>query len=232
MRTPLEQKLIKILAGKAQRSGAAGYCIDFDPEKFPLELSQIWPGYKRYALEIGCGWGEFSRERAKRETETLFLALEKKLARVRSSYAEQKKENIENLRYLILDLAWFFEGVFALEQFDDITINFPDPWPKKRHHKHRFMSPDFLKTLAAIATPTATLTFATDNYLYAREALRALEEIDSWKNAVGSYRMLPRIHERPQSHFEKIHRGEGAEIYFLCFNASKNEGKRNANIKA
>lgn len=211
----VQTKLKKILAGKAARGGE--FCLPFAPETFPLDIRGSFEQYRRFALEIGCGWGEFTRARAQQDRETLFVAIEKKLARVIASNRMQLQEGSSNIRYLVLDIAWFFEGIFAQGQFDEITINFPDPWPKARHHKHRFVSPDFAAILAAIAAKNATLTFATDNYLYAREAMQVFEASADWQNAVAPWLALPQIAGRPQSFFEGVHRAEGATIYFLQY---------------
>jgi tRNA (guanine-N7-)-methyltransferase len=107
------------------------------------------------------------------------------------------------------------QGVFDATQFDSITINFPDPWPKARHHKHRFISPDFVGELVRIAAAGGRITFATDNYAYAREAMQTFEAEPRLKNIHGAYLAITDIAGRPRSFFETLHRNEGAIIYFL-----------------
>ncbi len=209
----VQTKLKTILAKKSQRGGE--FCLPFDAAALPFRIRETFPGYEKYALEIGCGWGEFTRASAAAAPKTLIVAVEKKLARVLSSGRTQKRENIPNIRYVILDVAWFFDGVFAPESFDSITINFPDPWPKVRHHKHRFISPDFAATLSAIARRGCRLMFATDNYLYTREAAATFEQSAAWINTEGAYLARSFVANRPVSFFEEIHRREGAPIYFL-----------------
>jgi tRNA (guanine-N7-)-methyltransferase len=209
----IREKLARILRIKADRGGE--YCLPFEPQNFPLDISLMLPEYRERVLEIGCGWGEFTRAWAELHPQTLVIAVEKKLARVRSSSATQRAQTLENIRYLVLDVAWFFEGVFAPAQFSEVYINFPDPWPKARHHKHRFISPTLLDTLASICRPQARLNFATDNYDYAREAMTAMETHPRWRNTQGSYTARRDIPGRPQSYFEMLHRREGAIIYFL-----------------
>ncbi len=141
----------------------------------------------------------------------------KKLARVIASAKMQQRGKIANIRYLVLDVAWFFDGIFAAGQFDEILINFPDPWPKARHHKHRFISPKLTAELARICRPGAKLTFATDDYAYTREAARVLEKSALWKNTQGAYMARSELAGRPPSYFEQLHRDEGALIYFLQY---------------
>lgn len=211
----VQEKIRKILASKSERAGE--YCLPFDTARFPLDIRSLHPGFSSYALEIGCGWGEYTRAYAQQNPGTLVVAIEKKLARVLASSRAQRAEGIGNIRYMVLDLAWFFDGVFAAGQFDAITINFPDPWPKARHHKHRFVSPDFAASLQQIARPEARLTFVTDNYPYAREAMQTFEASPHWRNAVAQWVAVGEITGRPRSFFETVHRQEGAPIYFLQY---------------
>lgn len=209
----IQAKLSTILKNKAKRGGE--FALPFDNESFPLNVVRQFPDYNKFALEVGCGWGEFTRALAAQQSDTMHIAVEKKLARVISSGRDQRREGIENIRYLILDVAWFFEGIFAERQFNSITINFPDPWPKARHHKHRFISPKFVSELSRIAAPDCLLTFATDNYAYAREAMVAFEAAAAFENLHGPFLARSNIEGRPRSFFETLHRNEGALIYFL-----------------
>lgn len=211
----IQSKLASILGKKAARAGQ--FCLDFKRESFPLNITAAFPGYRRYVLEIGCGWGEFTRAYAAQHSDTLVIAIEKKLARVISSGKTQARENIPNIRYLVLDVAWFFAGIFGADQFDEILINFPDPWPKARHHKHRFISPELTAELARICRPGAQLTFATDDYAYTREAAGVLEKSAAWENTQGPYIARSELSGRPRSYFEQLHRDEGALIYFLQY---------------
>lgn len=220
MPAAIREKLARILESKAKRGGS--FCLPFDTAQFPFNIRALFPGFASYVLEIGSGWGEFTRAYAAANPQSLTIAIEKKLARVLASSRQQSAQSITNIRYLVLDIAWFFEGVFAPEQFDAITINFPDPWPKLRHHKHRFISPEFAISLAAISRQGARLTFATDNYAYAREAMTVFEQCPAWKNSVAPWVALDRIAGRPQSYFETLHRNEGAPIYFLAYTHTEN----------
>lgn len=219
----LRAKLAGILKKKSERGGE--FCLPFVPEELPMNVRSLFPGYRRYVLEIGCGWGEFTRAYSALHPDTLVIAIEKKLARVLSSSRKHAAENIRNLRYLVLDVAWFFAGVFGAAQFDEFLINFPDPWPKARHHKHRFVSADLAQELARIARPGAVVTFATDDYAYTREAAHVFESAPAWQNTQGAFIARGELPDRPRSFFEQLHRDEGAMIYFLEYRLSQSESK-------
>jgi tRNA (guanine-N7-)-methyltransferase len=211
--TTIQEKLRTILTRKSARGGE--FTLPFSEDLLPKDIRRQFPGFQKYTLEIGCGWGEFTRTMAKAEPQTLFVAIEKKLARVLRSSKIQKREGIANIRYLVLDIAWFFAGIFSAGTFDAVTINFPDPWPKARHHKHRFISPDFAETISHLARPGCRLTFASDNYRYAREVTGVFEQSGFWRNTIAPYTARGSIPGRPVSFFEEIHRREGAPIFFL-----------------
>lgn len=215
----IRAKLAGILRKKSDRAGE--FCLSFDPLLFPLKLRESFPQFERIVLEIGCGWGEFTRAYAKLNPKTLVVALEKKLARVLICTKAQRAESIPNIRYMVLDLAWFFSGIFAADQFDGVMINFPDPWPKTRHHKHRFISAPLTNELARISRGGCRLIFATDDYIYAREAASVFENSDRWINTQGSYMARSDIPSRPVSFFEQLHRNEGALIYFLEYEVQR-----------
>lgn len=212
---PAAQKLLGILQKKSARGGE--FTLPFSADISPIAPRDSNPGFARYELEIGCGWGEYTRQTAAIQPKTFFLAIEKKLARVITSGREQKKLGITNVRYLILDVAWFFSGVFAAGQFDAVTINFPDPWPKLRHHKHRFVTPDLAEELARITAADSKFTFVSDDYRYSRECMEVFEASARWRNIAAPFSASHEIPGRSESFFEKLHRAEGATIYFLQY---------------
>jgi len=217
---PAAQKLLNILEKQSIRAGE--FAVPFSRATVPLAVRNMYTDFSRYELEVGCGWGEYTRSVAVKNPQTLYVALEKKLARILSSSRSQKTMHIKNIRYLALDVSWFFENIFTSGTFDAVTINFPDPWPKLRHHKHRFVTPVFATEIFRITRPGAMFTFASDDYRYARECAETFEKSNLWQNILEPYAAAPHIHGRPETFFEKLHRDEGATIYFLRYKRMEN----------
>ncbi len=121
-------------------------------------------------LEIGCGKGAFILEMAKREPETLFVAVEfcreAMLLAVEKIYAEE----IKNVRFLNADAAKLGE-YFAEGEVDRIFLNFSDPWPKARHAKRRLTAPSFLATYRSILKDGGFIRQKTDNVLLFESSL-------------------------------------------------------------
>jgi len=221
IRPDLKNKLSQILENKnlGHTSSGRGYALDFNINKIPYTISEIanqkQKKYNHFILEIGSGWGEFTLENAKLHPKSFILALEKKKHRIIHCIKEQKKQNLNNINWMIVDVTWFFKNLFKEKSFDRIIMNFPDPWPKTRHQKHRFMSEEMIDTLSRISKKNAILEFATDYWPYMEETFFMLENSDSWKNIHGKGLLLSKVKNRPVSHFESLKKSEGENIYHL-----------------
>ncbi|RME88775.1 MAG: tRNA (guanosine(46)-N7)-methyltransferase TrmB [Candidatus Hydrogenedentota bacterium] len=194
--------------------------IPFHLDTFPLDAKKIARqyGFQKTVLEIGSGWGEFTLDLAKQNPDWLIVATEKKKHRVKRTLQNALKQNIKNIRMMVLDVTWFLQEVFAPSSFDYVILNFPDPWPKKRHHKHRIMSENFLLELAPLCTKAALLEFATDYWPYMERVLEILQKSaiqKTWRNVHGMGVILPELANRPKSYFELLKKEEGEQPYFL-----------------
>lgn len=216
----LAGKLADILHKKSIPEDKHG--IVFSLRNLPFDIRKIYPNYKHYRLELGCGWGEFTRTWAVENPDSLTIATEKKRGRLLSSAAKHINGHPTNIRYLTLNMEWFFEGVFSQNTFDSVVVNFPDPWPKKRHHKHRYFSADFIQNLAATMRTNAICEFATDSIEYMVYAANNLERSGEFENLEGKGVLLGEIPGRPQSYFETLWREKSLPVYFIRY---KKKGK-------
>ncbi|KXU34126.1 hypothetical protein AXK11_08770 [Cephaloticoccus primus] len=131
-------------------------------------------------LEIGCGHGHFIAAYAQAQPEVPCLAIDilaERLARA------QKKLDRAGLRNAVLLRS---EARLLLDNLPDwlrlrrVFVLFPDPWPKRRHHKNRLLQPDFLSALARHCVPEARLHFRTDHAPYFAEVQALLHEHPDW----------------------------------------------------
>ncbi len=210
----IENKLATILK---KQSFFSPYVIPFDQTSFPIDIRSEYPGYINYILEIGSGWGEFAVYLAKKSSDNIIFALEKKKKRVISAEKSQKKESLQNIRWMIIDINWFFDEIFYRDSFDKIIINFPDPWPKKKHHKHRFMNEALVKSLNFITKKGAIFEFVSDSWSYIEESISFLEKSEYWDNKYGKGVVLREIGERMCTFYEKIQKENGRNIYYLQY---------------
>jgi tRNA (guanine-N7-)-methyltransferase len=100
---------------------------------------------------------------------------------------------------------------------DEVLLYFPDPWPKKRHHKRRIVQPGFVELVARKLKPGGTFRLATDWAPYAEHMLEVLRESASFANVSRTGDYVPRPGSRPLTKFER--RGErlGHEVFDLAF---------------
>ena len=213
----LAKKLTQILKNKNSYLRDHGFTsvIQFEIDKFPLNLKTLYPEYPKFVLEIGSGWGEFTNKYASLHSDSLIIALEKKKYRIKKSAKDQAREKNNNIRWMVLDLDWYFTGLFAKHSFDKIIINFPDPWPKKRHHKHRFIRKELIEEIYNICKHGATIEYATDFWPYMEAAAKLFEKNGNWKNNDGKFIISRKIPNRPVSFFESTKKEEGENTYFL-----------------
>ena len=119
-------------------------------------------------VEIGPGSGGFFEHMAVNNKNRLFIAIElkyKPLIQTTRKIKQSACTNAKTIRYN----ARMLKDIFEPEEFNNIYIHFPDPWPKKRHHKHRLINPNFVKTLYELQRKGSFVEVKTDHKAYAHE---------------------------------------------------------------
>ena len=114
--------------------------LDISVLSLPLSKEEIFGNDKNSALEIGFGEGEFIVEVAKNNPNWNYLGIEIKYFRYKKALKLVLNQNIRNIKLIHFDADLAVEQVFAANIFDRVYINFPDPWPKDRHKKHRIIN--------------------------------------------------------------------------------------------
>ncbi len=132
---------------------------------------------KPIVIEYCSGNGEWICNMAKEEKDLNWIAVEKRFDRSKKIWARLKREQIPNL-IVVNGEALTFSKFYILERsVSKIYVNFPDPWPKLRHAKHRLIRSEFLDELEKILLPKAQATFTTDDRNYAEQ----MQQLIDWK---------------------------------------------------
>jgi tRNA (guanine-N7-)-methyltransferase len=147
-------------------------------------------------LEIGFGMGGSLAAMAAAEPERRFLGVEVHTPGVGALMAALEDQGLTNVRVLEGDVVQALDRLFQPRSLDRVQIFFPDPWPKKRHHKRRLIQPPFLEQLASLVRPGGHLWLATDWVPYAEAMGEALAQVPVWK-------ALPAAPARPETRFER-----------------------------
>jgi tRNA (guanine-N7-)-methyltransferase len=181
----------------------------------PLDFHAIFGRRAPVVLEIGFGMGESTAAIARAHPDQDFLGIEVHGPGVGSLLNRIEAERLTNVRVIRHDAAEVVDSMIAPGRLAGIHVYFPDPWPKKRHHKRRLMKPHFVHELARRLATGGYLHAATDWEDYAREMLEALSAEPLLENIAGGF--APRPSWRPQTKFERRGVMLGHAVFDLLF---------------
>jgi tRNA (guanine-N7-)-methyltransferase len=180
------------------------------------DWDQIFPNKYPMKLEIGFGNGSFIIDMAMREPRTNFIGLDMYHKGIRKTITRAEKRLIENIHIVYGDARTRIQSAFQNETLETIYINFPDPWPKKRHIKRRLITASFVETLSNQLVSSGELRIATDSETYARDMLTFLEN-SSLENKAGSFKFSECRESIPQTKYERNYLEQGKKIYYLDY---------------
>jgi tRNA (guanine-N7-)-methyltransferase len=166
-------------------------------------------------LEIGTGMGDATAQLAVAAPELNHLAAEVYPAGLGQLMLWVEKYDLDNVRLLHGDALDFLRDHVAPGALAGVRIYFPDPWPKKRHHKRRLVTPPFVRLVASRLQPGGTLHLATDWANYAERMREVCEAEPTLRNQYDGW--APRPEWRPVTKFESRAQAEGRECRDLLY---------------
>jgi tRNA (guanine-N7-)-methyltransferase len=183
----------------------------------PLDLDAVFGRSAQRVLEIGIGDGETLLALAALHPERDFIGIEVHRPGVGHCLLGIESRGLINIRLIAHDAVEVLEHQVPDGSLDEALLYFPDPWPKKRHHKRRIVQPGFVELLATRLRPGAVFRLATDWAPYAQHMLEVLTASPSFTNTSATGDYIPRPADRPLTKFER--RGErlGHEVFDLQF---------------
>jgi len=189
------------------------YGVPFSP--IPLDLDRLFGRAARRILEIGFGMGETTATIAQEHPENDYLGIEVHTPGVGSLLKRIAELHLENLRIIQHDAVEVVQHMIAPAALDGVHVFFPDPWPKKRHHKRRLIQPAFVALLASRMKPAACVHTCTDWEEYARQMLEVLSSEPALRNTAPGYASRPEA--RPETKFERRGLALGHRVWDLVF---------------
>jgi len=142
---------------------------DANPDRHPLDLDALFGGREVW-LEIGFGGGEHLVHQAVSNPGIGIIGCEPYINGVAMLLGKVRKSGADNLRIHPGDARDLFD-VLPTHSISKTFLLYPDPWPKKRHHRRRFVTPEHLEPLSRVMAPGAELRIATDIPDYVRQSL-------------------------------------------------------------
>lgn len=213
-----EDKFLKRIRSFARCGGKAT-----PGQKAAIEKNWLHHGYelsqgfiklpeKRVILEIGFGMGEALSSLATQHPDTQFIGIEVYRPSVGSLLMKIEKQGLQNIKLFKEDAVEVLEHCIPNHQLDAILLFFPDPWHKKRHHKRRLISPDFIELISKKLKPTGYFHVATDWEDYARHTEETLLQFPQFKKQIPE-----NFIERPQTKYEARGKRLGHAIWDLIY---------------
>ena len=196
--------------------------VDWDenPDRVPLDLAALFPG-KKVWLEIGFGGGEHLVHQAAANPDVGFIGCEPYINGVAMLLGKIRAANVSNLRIYPGDARDLFD-VIPDGALDRVFLLYPDPWPKKRHHRRRFVTPEHLDPLARKMADGSTLRVATDIEDYVRQTLEqvAMRPDFDWL-ATGAADWREPWDDWLSTRYEQKALREGRRPHYLTFRHKK-----------
>ncbi len=172
----------------------------------------VWPEvFGRSApveVDLGAGDGIYAEARARCEPERDFVAVERLLGRATKIAKKAVRGDLRNLKVLRLESTYFIKNLCLPGSLDAVTLRYPDPWPKRRHHANRILNTAFGEDLARAVRSGGMLKLTTDDADYFQWACAEMDRCPSWK-IQQDWKGL----DEPTSEFEEQFKQEGRSVY-------------------
>jgi tRNA (guanine-N7-)-methyltransferase len=182
-----------------------------------LDLAAVFGRDARRTLEIGFGNGESLVALAAAHPERDYLGIEVHRPGVGHLMLRAEELGLANLRAICRDAVEVLQQCIPAGSLDEVLLYFPDPWPKKRHHKRRIVQPAFVTLVANRLRPGGVLRMATDWQPYAEHMLEVASACELLRNESPDRGYAARPDSRPVTRFERRGQRLGHGVWDLAF---------------
>jgi tRNA (guanine-N7-)-methyltransferase len=132
----------------------------------PLPMRELFSKQQPLEIELGAGDGSFLVAWAAKKPLHNFLGVERLLGRLRKTDRKIQRAGLANSRLLRIEAGYFLEYLVPLASATALHIYFPDPWPKRKHWRHRLINDQFTRVAAKALQPGGTVYLRTDDQSY------------------------------------------------------------------
>ncbi len=183
----------------------------------PIDLASLFGNERPVIMEIGFGNGDATWQMAQAHPEENYIGVEVHKPGVGHLLLRLEEHGLGNVRIACEDVVDFLSRRIRDATLMGVRIYFPDPWPKKRHHKRRMIQAPFIDLLAAKMSPRGILHLATDWEPYARHMLEVMRDSTVFENLAPGGGAAEKPEWRPRTKYEK--RGErlGHGVFDLVY---------------
>lgn len=191
---------------------------DYHLYQFPgWNDSQFFGNDNPVCVEYCSGNGAWIAAKAQAEPHKNWVAIERKFARVKKIWSKAKNMQLTNLFIVCGEALSITKNYFSDSSINEVYINFPDPWPKRKHAKNRLMQKPFIEELYRSLEIKGTCTFVTDDIPYSQQTIYEMNDFSGMSSIYPEPYFLTDFPNYGTSYFEELWRGKGLQIHYHKF---------------
>lgn len=154
-------------------AAAENLLVQLDTILEPLNLAELFSNPQPLEVELGCGDASFLVEYARQNPTDNFIGVERLLGRIQKLHRKGRRAGLANLRGVRIESSYFLQHLLPPHAASALHIYFPDPWPKKKHRKHRLINEQFPALARAALAPGGVVYLRTDDADYFAQMIAA-----------------------------------------------------------
>lgn len=168
-------------------------------------------------LEYCSGNGQWIVNQAKLSPDINYIAVEMKFDRARKIWLKMHNEGLKNLFVVMGEALTFTKYYLSQGSIADIFINFPDPWPKKKHEKNRLIKKEFIEKVSLVMKNNKVITLVTDDLGYLNQMIEVFLENKDFKPLYPKPYYVHNLQDFGASFFDTLFRKKNKIINYLKF---------------
>lgn len=181
------------------------------------EIEALFPKEKEIMVEFCSGNGDWVIEKAKKNPQQYWIAVEMLFERVRKIWSKKHNYKISNLLIICGEALTFTKYYLPKECIQEAYVNFPDPWPKRRQAKHRLIQAPFIEELTRVMKWGSKVTFVTDDPCYSMQMIETMFHFPKWESCFKNPYYTHTLENYGSSWFETLWRKKGRNFYYMQF---------------
>lgn len=187
----------------------------------PVDWEEVFGNKNPVDCEIGFGNGDFLVKKSSLHPERNFFGIDYSIESFRRAKKTIEKVNSTSVKLICLEAKAAFIVLIPEKSLSHIYLNFPDPWPKKKHFKNRLLDREFFKIAASCSQDKGKIIIATDDIFYRDFILEEMAVVHLWESLFHKG-WTNELSDHFSTKYEKRWRNEGKEIYYMMFQKKAN----------
>jgi len=182
----------------------------------PVDWKKVFENNNPVDCEIGFGNGDFLVKKSNLHPERNFFGIDYAIESFRRAKKMIEKVNVPSVKLVCLEAKAAFIVLIPEKSLSHIYLNFPDPWPKKKHFKNRLLDREFFTIAASCSTNKGKIIIATDDNFYRDFILEEMASVHLWESLFQKG-WTDELSDHFSTKYEKKWRKEGKEIFYMMF---------------